>query len=61
MYRIKEITVTPTYSEFKIERKFLWFWVTVNVPEQYLCSLLEASKWIRLKEKGFNPNKYYYE
>jgi len=60
-YRVKEIVVTPTYSEFKIQRKFLGCWIPVMVPDRYLCSGEESMKWIRAKEKGLNPNKYHYE
>lgn len=60
-YRVNEIEITGTYSEYKIERKFLWFWINQKIDEQYLTSAKEASTWIQLKEHGFDPQRFYYE
>ena len=61
MYRIKETILTSTLSQYSIQKRFCFIWFNISVDARYVCSLAEAQKWLRLKKKGYTPDKFYYE
>lgn len=60
-YRVKETAITPTHSEYKIQRRIFFMWFDVDVNPKYECSLLAAQRWVKLKERGYPVEKYFYE